>query len=134
MSGDRRAERGGAAVEFALVVPLLVALLFGILQYGYYFWSIETASATAREAVRRYAVGTQQACTEQEAKSNARSAALSEVTVSAPPVAPKVGEVITVTVSFQTLDMHLVPVPGDGWITQSASARVETVPTTPLAC
>ena len=28
---------GGAAVEFALVLPILLTLLFGILEYGWYF-------------------------------------------------------------------------------------------------
>jgi Flp pilus assembly protein TadG len=134
MSRSGRDERGGVAVEFALVAPILFALLFGILQYGYHYWAIETASATAREAARRYAVGTELICTQNEAKSNADTAALGPVTVTRTPASPKVGDVVTVTVSFQSLDMHLFPVPDDGWITQSASARVETVPATPLTC
>jgi Flp pilus assembly protein TadG len=129
-----RGERGASAVEFALVAPLLFALLFGILQYGYQYWALETASATAREAARRYVVGTETACTQLEARSHADTAALGPVTVTVSPTAPRVGDVVTVTVSFQSLDMHLFPVPDDGWISQSASARVESVPTTPIAC
>ncbi len=33
----RGADQGAAAVEFALVVPILVILLFGIIDYGLYF-------------------------------------------------------------------------------------------------
>jgi Flp pilus assembly protein TadG len=130
----RRDERGSVAVEFALVAPILFAILFGILQYGYQYWALETASATAREAARRFAVGTALTCTTNEAMSNADSAALGPVTVTRTPVSPKVGDVVTVTVSFQSLDMHLFPVPDDGWVSETASARVETVPATPLAC
>jgi Flp pilus assembly protein TadG len=134
MTRARRDERGGAALEFALVAPVLFALLFGILQYGYHYWAIETASATAREAARRFAVGTELTCTQNEAIAHADSAALGPVTVSRTPVSPKVGDLVTVTVSFQSLDMHLFPVPDDGWISQTDTARVETVPAVALTC
>jgi len=50
-------DRGAAAVEFALVLPLLFLLLFGIIQYGYGFFQLQAAQATAHEAVRRAALG-----------------------------------------------------------------------------
>ncbi len=52
-----RHEHGAAAVEFALVLVLLLTLLFGIIQYGFYFYSASTGSAAAREALRRASVG-----------------------------------------------------------------------------
>jgi Flp pilus assembly protein TadG len=130
----RRGESGASAVEFALVAPILFAVMFGILQYGYHYWALETASATAREAARRYAVGTDPACTLAEAQRYAGTAALGTVTVSGAPAAPKVGDVITVTVSFQSLDMHLFPLPDNGIVTETATVRVENVPTTAVAC
>lgn len=130
----RRDQRGSAAIEFALVAPMLFALLFGVLQYGYQYWALETASATAREAARRYAVGTEAGCTQLEAKSHAGTAALGPITVSVSPSSPRVGDLVTVTVSFQSLDVHLFPLPADGWISQSATTRVESVPSTPIGC
>lgn len=130
----RRGEGGASAVEFALVAPILFAVMFGILQYGYHYWALETAAATAREAARRYAVGTDPVCTLAEARNYAGTAALGPVTVSGVPVAPKVGDVFTVTVGFQSLDMHLFPLPDDGYVTESATVRVENVPATPPAC
>jgi hypothetical protein len=63
-------ERGAAAVEFALVMPLLFALLFGIIDYGVYFadaLSIRQATGeAARLAATRTATdawGTASACT-----------------------------------------------------------------------
>lgn len=49
-------EDGAAAVEFALVVPLLLTLLFGIIEFGSYFNAQIVASNAAREAVREIAV------------------------------------------------------------------------------
>lgn len=127
-------ERGAVALEFALVATLLFTVLLGILQYGYHYWALETASATAREAARRYAVGTEQACTQAEADKHAGTAALGPVTLSPRPSTMAVGDVITVTVSFQSLDMHLFPLPDGGVVTQSERARVENVPEAPIPC
>lgn len=45
-------ERGAAAVEFALVVPLLLMLLVGIVEFSKAFNAQATLSAAAREAAR----------------------------------------------------------------------------------
>jgi hypothetical protein len=50
-------DTGAAAVEFALVSVLLLTLLFGIIQYAYFFFQSQGASATARETARLAAVG-----------------------------------------------------------------------------
>jgi Flp pilus assembly protein TadG len=44
--------RGAAVVEFAVVAPLLLTLLFGIIEYGYVFMVRQTAIHAAREACR----------------------------------------------------------------------------------
>ena len=48
---------GAAAVEFALVLVLFLTLVFGIIQYGLYFFQSQSVSSTAREASRLAAVG-----------------------------------------------------------------------------
>jgi TadE-like protein len=50
-------DRGAAAVEMAIVTPLLLLLLFGIIQYGMLFHALQGASATARDAARQAALG-----------------------------------------------------------------------------
>jgi Flp pilus assembly protein TadG len=52
-----RAEDGVAAVEFALLLPLLVALLFGFIQFGVAFNDRIQATNAAREAARMAVVG-----------------------------------------------------------------------------
>ena len=51
------AERGAAAVEFALVAMLLVTLLMGIMEFGYAFFVQGNIAGAAREAARVYAIG-----------------------------------------------------------------------------
>jgi Flp pilus assembly protein TadG len=122
----RRDEHGGVVVEFALVLPLVILpVLAAILQYGYQYWSLETAAATAREAARQLAVGTDPACVTATARDLADSPAVGPVTVTTSPATPRDGELVTVTVSFPSLDLHLLPLPNGGVVTQSADARVQ---------
>lgn len=53
----RSDERGAAAVEFAVVLPLLVTMLFGIIELGFIFNRWITVTHAAREGVRRMALG-----------------------------------------------------------------------------
>ncbi len=45
-------KRGGAIVEFAVVLPLLLTILFGIIEYGYVFMVRQTLQHAAREGCR----------------------------------------------------------------------------------
>jgi len=49
-------ERGQAAVEFALVLPILMALLLGIIQFGIVFNNYVTITDAARAGARKAAV------------------------------------------------------------------------------
>jgi len=52
-----RDQDGAAAVEFALLLPLLVLLLFGFIQFGLAFNTRIQATNAAREAARQAVVG-----------------------------------------------------------------------------
>jgi Flp pilus assembly pilin Flp len=52
-----REQDGAAAVEFALLLPLLVLLLFGFIQFGLAFNTRIQATNAAREAARQAVVG-----------------------------------------------------------------------------
>jgi Flp pilus assembly protein TadG len=49
-------ERGAAAVEFALVLPLLVILLLGIIDFGLYYYNDLQLTHAARDAARYLSV------------------------------------------------------------------------------
>lgn len=49
-------ERGAAAVEFALVLPILIVLVLGIVEFGRAFQVQSTLAAAAREGVRTMAI------------------------------------------------------------------------------
>jgi Flp pilus assembly protein TadG len=50
-------ERGAAAVEFAILLPLLILLVFGILDFGRYYSARITVTHAAREGARAFAIG-----------------------------------------------------------------------------
>src|SRR4051812_4849868 len=56
-SRRERDRRGAAAVEFALVMLPLLTLTLGIIQYGWWFYTAQSASSGGREAARRLSVG-----------------------------------------------------------------------------
>lgn len=135
-----RGARGTVALETALVLPLVILVVLGIIQYGYHYWALETASATAREAARRLVVGTDEACTVAAAQAHAEGpntgdvpaeVAIEYVTASGD---PERGALVTVTVSFRSLDIGLLPLPDGGEVSQTATNRVENVPAEPLPC
>jgi hypothetical protein len=52
----RRARRsgsyGGAAVEFAIVLPIFLAVVFGIIDWGWYYYQRFTLAAAVRDGIR----------------------------------------------------------------------------------
>lgn len=72
---SRRSERGAAAVEFAIVVPILITLLLGIMEFSRVYNAQAELSAAAREAVRVTAMADRTASAQATAQINARTAA-----------------------------------------------------------
>ena len=147
----RRREDGAVAVEFALVFPFLCLILFALIQYGLYFFSMQAGSAAARDAARRASVGDMPLCTggtdpfvpyveDRVGVANFGNTITVKRDYSKasgntdPGVQP--GDLVTVTVTFDGLDLNFpfVPVPGDATVSTEADTRVEFVPTEPDEC
>lgn len=126
-----REERGAAAVEFGLIAVLLFTVLFGIIQFGLWFWAWQAGAHAAREAARYAAVNPcDSAAIEtkgQVALDGAPTTGTTSWSVvsSADPV--MVGDEITVSVEFSTVDLQFFP-GFTGEITKGATSRVEHVP------
>lgn len=69
MTAERPRDRGAVAVEFAIVLPVLVALVLGIIAFGHAFHIQSVLSNAARDAVRIVALdqGDDPAATAREA-------------------------------------------------------------------
>ena len=103
-----RNERGATAVEFAMIVPLLIVLVLGVAEFGRAFQVQGTLSAAAREGVRLMALQNDPAA----AKDAVRNAAPSldpaitnaQITIT-PPACPLTGGIaaptyVQVTISY----------------------------------
>ncbi|WP_457185924.1 TadE family protein [Nocardioides sp. P5_E3] len=56
-----REDRGAAAVEFALIVPILLVVLFGIIDFGFAINRYTIVNNAAREGVREASLGASEA-------------------------------------------------------------------------
>ena len=53
---SRRGDSGAVAIEFALVVPVLILIVFGIINFGFVFSQQSTLNNAVREGARRAVV------------------------------------------------------------------------------
>ena len=118
----RTSERGAAAVEFALIAPLILLLFFGIISYGYLLSFRQAISQGAAEGARAAAV-TPANFTNAQRDADAKAAinqALGSYGVSCtngatctvtPPAActAGVGDCVKVTVSYPYKARPLIP-------------------------
>jgi hypothetical protein len=135
----RGADAGAAAVEFALVSVLLFTLLFGIVQYGYFFLQSSAAEHAASEGARAASVGIDScAAWEQLVVDRGGSADVQSATAVRDPLgAPIVrGDAIKVSVSWRRLDFGLpfVPFLGPGTQTEQALTRAERIGDVTTGC
>lgn len=69
----KRNEDGTAAVEFALVLPVFLVLLLGIIAYGIYFAAAHSTAQLAADAARASVAGRSDADRATRAKANVAS-------------------------------------------------------------
>ena len=90
-----RRDRGAAAVEFALVVPLLLILLLGTVEFGRAYNAQISVTAAAREGARVMAVQDDNGAA--QAATVAAAVGVSPVNVSVTPSTCSPGTNVTVT-------------------------------------
>lgn len=118
-------------VEFALVLPVLVLLLFGVIEFGSAFWTKQQVSAAASEGARRAAVSRSSATRSSDVTTAVRDASpslsTSNLTVTTSSSWTP-GVPVTVKVTYQTspIGMGLLETLGfNGIMTAERTARVE---------
>lgn len=92
-----RGERGAAAVEFAIVVPLLILLVVGIAEFGRAYNVATTLSAAARQGARTMALENSTGAARASAQSAATGLGLSASQISVTPSACPTGSTSSTT-------------------------------------
>jgi Flp pilus assembly protein TadG len=120
-------EHGQSLVEFALIMPIFVIILFGIIEWGRLWMTMNVLSGAAREGARVAAVTAPNLALVQNAVGNVLSAANitgATITVSGPDAANQV--TVTVRFNYTVLTTTLVPgVGGTLQLTRRATMRWE---------
>lgn len=104
------ADQGAAAIEFALVLPVLVLLVFGIIQFGLAYNTTNVLTHAAREAVRPLALGSGDPVATAKANVPSLDEDLLQVTTSADPCTP--GQPASVSLTYPL--EYTVPLWGSG--------------------
>jgi len=94
----RGADRGAAAVEFALLLPLLLILVFGIIDFGRMLNAQITLTEAAREGARASVLGTSVSTRVNQLTGGLGT---TTTTTTACPANPAPSDTTTVTVTYQ---------------------------------
>lgn len=133
----RRRQEGAVTVEFALVLLPLLLIVFGIIQYGIYFFSLQSGTSVTREALRKVSVGDCQDAGQLEDYIESRLVGASTGNLSVTRTyldqdgntssGPVVGGVATIEVAYDSLNLNLpfLPFLDDPRIVRTADARTE---------
>jgi Flp pilus assembly protein TadG len=120
-----RSERGAAAVEFALVMPLLFLLVFGIIEFGFIFNKELSVTHSAREGARVYALNGSASAAKTFAEAASGSGGITcTPTPAVGALAPVAGQTVSM-LCHTTYNMQLYVVKRLVNIDSTASARKE---------
>ncbi len=119
-------QKGAAAVEFAIILPLLIMLVFGIIQFGIAYNNWISLTHAARHGARIAAVGDYESIEDFENQVRQSSPTVEIENITLDIQGNYIGDPVVVTVSGYVLiiDIPLV----DSWpvqLTSEASMRLE---------
>jgi hypothetical protein len=115
-------DRGAAALEFALIAPILVLLIAGIVEFGFVFQAQLALTHGAREGARMAAVGKYDAAVVINRASPVSPIVIT--TVPSPPSAATSGQAITITLT-NNYRWTVLPFPGTVQLRGQATMRRE---------
>ncbi|MCL5677285.1 MAG: pilus assembly protein [Firmicutes bacterium] len=95
-----RDEKGQSLVEFALVVPILLLLVLGIMEFGRAYSANLTLQNATREGARLAVTGATDAQITQHVKDSAPTLDVSRLNVSVTPSTRRQGDNVMVTVTY----------------------------------
>ncbi|MRH44322.1 pilus assembly protein [Aquibacillus halophilus] len=126
----KRDERGQSIVEFALVLPLLLFLLVGMLDFGRILYSYSALHFTAQETVRLGGFGRDDAAIIQFARDNftAGDSALLEVDITPGQSLRASGDYVTVSLTYPIQSMTPIindVLPSDFSLRVNSTIRIE---------
>ena len=122
------ADQGASAVEFALVLPILLVLVFGIVDFGRAFNAWIELSGAAREGARYMVVHNDAAAAKTIAVDHASSLGLTTADVTVTPATCTSGGSVTATVVYHfSMVTPLIPafLSGDSTFNISRSAVMQ---------
>ncbi len=99
-------DRGAAAVEFALLLPVLLLFVGGVADFGRYFFTQITVSHAAREGVRVWALGEPDKVS---ATVTSRAAGVAVTISPSSPTACTFGQPVTLKVSTSNPFTYITP-------------------------
>ncbi|MBT8214513.1 MAG: pilus assembly protein [Acidimicrobiia bacterium] len=91
-------DRGAAMVEFAIIAPLLLLVVFGIIEFGRAYNAQNSLTHAAREGAREYAITQDAVAGETTALAAATSLDSTQITVTLSACVP--GDPATVTLEY----------------------------------
>lgn len=103
MSARRRrvgTDRGAVAVEFAIVLPILLLLILGIVEFGRAYYVQTTLSGAAREGVRAMALHNNASEAITTVQSSALGLGVTSGQIAISPSSCTLGSTVTVTVTY----------------------------------
>lgn len=131
----RRNRRGAAAVEFAVILPVFVLLIFGMIEYGRMVMVQQVITNASREGARKAVLdGATTAQVETVVEEYLASGSIGGATVTVtpdPPSSAESGDPVTVAVSVPFNEVSWLPSPmylGGKTLTATTAMRRETMP------
>ncbi|MFP5105676.1 TadE/TadG family type IV pilus assembly protein [Neobacillus sp. C211] len=122
-----KSQKGQSLVELALVLPVLILLLFGIIDFSRIFHAYLTIDHAGREAARSASIGNDNTTVKNTAASDATSIGLTTDKISISSESRKSGSNVTITITYPItfLTPIIGQIIGTLTLTDTTTMRVE---------